>query len=92
MFVDIAARFGDNLARQRKRADMSQEETAVRAGVHRTEVSQLERGLRVARADTIAKLAAALEIDPGELFEGIVWEPATVRRGRFKASGSDTEG
>jgi len=91
MFVDIAARFGDNLARQRKRADISQEETAVRAGVHRTEVSQLERGLRVARADTIAKLAAALEIDPGELFEGIVWEPGNMRRGRFRPSGSVEE-
>lgn len=91
MFVDIAARFGDNLARQRKLADMSQDETAFRAGVHRTEVSQLERGLRVARADTIAKLAAALEIDPGELFEGIVWEPGKVRRGQFRDSGNAEE-
>lgn len=86
--IDIAARFGDNLAYQRKRADMSQDETAFCAGVHRTEVSQLERGMRIARADTIAKLAAALEIDPGELFEGIVWQPGNVRRGRFTASES----
>jgi transcriptional regulator with XRE-family HTH domain len=88
---DIAAQLGDNLARQRKLADMSQDEVAFRAGVHRTEISQLERGLRVARADTIAKLAAALEIDPGELFEGIVWEPGNVRRGRFRPSGSAEE-
>jgi ribosome-binding protein aMBF1 (putative translation factor) len=27
--IDIAARFGDNLARERKRADLSQEELAV---------------------------------------------------------------
>lgn len=41
--IDIAARFGDNLARCRKRADLSQEELSVRASLHRTEVSQLER-------------------------------------------------
>jgi transcriptional regulator with XRE-family HTH domain len=63
---------------------MSQDETAMRAGVHRTEVSQLERGLRLARTDTIAKLAAALEVDPGEFFEGIDWQPGDIRRGRFK--------
>jgi transcriptional regulator with XRE-family HTH domain len=81
--VSVAEQFGANLARIRKRADHSQEETAVRAGVHRTEVSQLERGLRVARVDTVAKLAAALEVDPGDFFEGIVWEPGDVRHGRF---------
>lgn len=80
----VAERFGDNLKRQRKLADMSQDETAVRAGVHRTEISQIERGLRQPRVDTVAKLAAALEIEPGDLFEGIVWKPGEVRHGRFK--------
>lgn len=82
--MSVAEQFGRNLARQRRLADLSQEETAVRAGVHRTEVSQLERGLRLARADTIAKLSAALEVDPGELFEGIEWQPGDIRRGQFK--------
>lgn len=82
---DIAARFGDNLKRQRKLADMSQDDVSWRASLHRTEVSQLERGLRVPRIDTVAKLAGALEVDPGELFEGIVWEPGNVRYGSFKS-------
>ena len=81
---DIAARFGDNLKRQRKLADMSQDDVSWRASLHRTEVSQLERGLRAPRIDTVAKLAGALECDPGELFEGIAWEPGTVRLGEFK--------
>jgi hypothetical protein len=34
--------------------------------------------------DTVAKLAGAIEIDPGKLFEGIAWEPGDLRRGRFK--------
>ena len=82
--------FGENLARQRKLADQSQEETAIRAGLHRTEISNLERGLRLARADTIAKLAAALEADPGEFFEGIVWQPGDIRYGQFKPDDTAT--
>jgi transcriptional regulator with XRE-family HTH domain len=85
--VRVAQQFGDNLRRARKRADLSQEELAWGASVHRTEISQLERGLRVARIDTVAKLAGTLEIDPGELFEGIAWLPGTVRFGSFKPSG-----
>jgi hypothetical protein len=43
----------------------------------------------VARADTIAKLAGALGIDPGELFDGIVWETGSVSVGRFELPDSD---
>ena len=81
--MNVAEQFGDNLARQRKLADLSQDELSVRASIHRTEVSQLERGLRHARVDTVAKLAGALEIEPGRLFEGIVWEPGAMRHGHF---------
>lgn len=88
--VDVAARFGDNLRRQRKLADLSQDDLAFRASLHRTEISQLERGLRRARVDTVAKLAGAMEIDPGRLFEGIVWESGDLRRGRFKPAGEET--
>jgi transcriptional regulator with XRE-family HTH domain len=87
--VSIARQFGDNLRRARKRADLSQEELAWGASVHRTEVSQLERGLRVARIDTVAKLAGTLEIDPGTLFAGISWTPGTVRYGNFKPAAEE---
>lgn len=79
--MDIAAQFGDNLVRCRKLADMSQDELSVRASVHRTEISQLERGLRVARIDTLAKICGSLEVEPGELLAGIV--PGDVRLGSF---------
>jgi transcriptional regulator with XRE-family HTH domain len=82
--MNVAAQFGRNLARLRKRADLSQEESAVRASLHRTEISHLERGLRIARVDTVAKLAAALEVDPGEFFEGIEWQTGNMRVGHFK--------
>lgn len=82
--MSVAKQFGDNLARLRKRSGLSQEEVGWRASVHRTEVSQLERGLRVARVDTVAKLAGALEVEAGEFFEGITWESGDVRLGRFR--------
>lgn len=88
--MNIAAQFGSNLRRARKRADLSQEELAWGASVHRTEISQLERGLRTARIDTVAKLAGTLEVDPGQLFEGIAWTPGGVRYGRFKPAAEET--
>ena len=81
--MSVAERFGDNLKRQRRLADLSQDELAYRASLHRTEVSQIERGLRCPKADTVAKLAGALEVDPGRFFEGILWKPGDVRIGYF---------
>jgi transcriptional regulator with XRE-family HTH domain len=82
--VDIAAQFGDNLARCRKRADLSQDELSVRASLHRTEISQLERGLRLARIDTLIKLTGSLEVSADELLAGITWDPGGTRIGKFK--------
>lgn len=79
----VARQFGENLARCRKRADVSQDELSVLASVHRTEISQLERGLRVARIDTLIKLARSLEVSADELLEGMDWQPGTARRGKF---------
>jgi transcriptional regulator with XRE-family HTH domain len=85
--MDVAGQFGDNLARVRREADLSQDELSVRASIHRTEVSQLERGLRVARIDTLIKLASSLEISAAELLEGIQWDPGSVRVGQFSSRG-----
>jgi transcriptional regulator with XRE-family HTH domain len=82
--VDIAAHFGDNLVRCRKQTGLSQDELSVRASVHRTEISQLERGLRIARIDTLIKLAGSLEISTSELLAGMSWEPGGTRLGKFR--------
>jgi transcriptional regulator with XRE-family HTH domain len=84
--IDIAARFGDNLKRVRAAADMSQDDVAIKASVHRTEISQLERGLRIPRIDTVVKLAASLEVTPAELLKGIEWEAGVAVYGRFRES------
>ena len=63
---------------------MSQEELGVRASLHRTEIGQLERGLRVARIDTLIKLAGALAVSPMELLEGIDWTPGSTTGGQLQ--------
>jgi transcriptional regulator with XRE-family HTH domain len=84
--LSVARQFGENLRRERKRADLSQEEVGFRASLHRTEVGLLERGARVPRIDTLIKLASVLgvRIDCA-LLEGISWEPGrrTARAGLF---------
>jgi transcriptional regulator with XRE-family HTH domain len=87
----LAARFGENLMRQRRLADVSQEELAVLASLHRTEISQLERGMRIPRIDTVIKLARSLETSVPELLVGIDWEPGGTRRGRFKEREDQTQ-
>jgi transcriptional regulator with XRE-family HTH domain len=62
-----AERFGLLLTRQRMLAALSQEDLARLVGIHRTEVSLLERGGRRARLDTILQFAAGVECDPCEL-------------------------
>jgi transcriptional regulator with XRE-family HTH domain len=82
--VDIAARFGENLTLYRRRAGLSQEELGFRASLHRTEIGQLERGVRLPRIDTLIKLAGSLSIPPGDLLKGVAWTPGGTKVGRFK--------
>jgi transcriptional regulator with XRE-family HTH domain len=82
----LADQFGRNLAYCRRRAKLSQEELAVRASLHRTAVGQLERSERVARVDTLVKLAGALGIPPEELLDGLGWEPGSTLVGQFKST------
>ncbi len=83
LLVDIATTFGKNLNRCRKASGLSQEELAVGASLHRTEIGLLERGERLPRIDTVIKLAGALAVPPSELISGIDWNPGTTSRGSF---------
>jgi transcriptional regulator with XRE-family HTH domain len=85
---EVAVRFGQNLVRARRRANLSQEELSVRASLHRTEIGLLEHGMRVARIDTVIQLAGAMAIPPSELIEGIHWTPSVAKRGRFSFTDS----
>ncbi len=85
----VADQFGENLRRARKQAGISQEETAVRATLHRTEIGLLERGERLARIDTAIKLAGALGVAPADLLAGIEWMPGETRPGGFTLPDED---
>ena len=83
---EVAVKFGRNLFRCRRRAAMSQEELGALASLHRTEIGMLEQGTRLARVDTLMKLAGALSISPLELLDGIHWTPGNSAGGSFTIS------
>lgn len=82
----VARRFAENLVSQRRRVDLSQVEIAERAGLHRTQISLLERGLRVPQLDTIVQVAAGFM--PRRVTSSLGWHGrsiaivSTTRRGR----------
>lgn len=84
--MNVAAQFGENVAACREQLGISQEDLGFRADLHRTQISDMERGLRVPRIDTLVKLAASLQIDPADLLAGITWQPGEMRPGSFRRS------
>lgn len=69
--MDARQRFARNLRSERLKHSLSQEALGYACGLHRTEVSLLERAGRDPRLDTIVRLARALNVTPGELLDGI---------------------
>jgi len=67
--IDLKTLLGMAIKTQRASLGISQEELAHRAGLHRTYVSDLERGVRNPSIDSIEKLARALELSVSKLFE-----------------------
>lgn len=84
--TSLAERFAFNVRRLRVSADISQEELAFRADVHRTQVSLIEGGERLPRLETLVKLAGALGVTTNDLVEGIAWEPFKQLSGGFAVS------
>lgn len=86
----LSRRFGLLLALHRMQAGLSQEECGKVVGLHRTELSLLERGGRTPRLDTLLALAAAIEAPPRELVTGMRWSPAVVEtNGGYVVGGTD---
>jgi transcriptional regulator with XRE-family HTH domain len=68
MGMDIKSRFGRAITKRRHELGISQEELADRAGLHRTYVSDIERGERNPSLVNIEKLAHALALSLSALF------------------------
>ncbi|MCX7357254.1 MAG: helix-turn-helix transcriptional regulator [Alphaproteobacteria bacterium] len=65
--MDIRRQLSRNLRRLRTEKGWSQEELADRAGLHRTYVSGVERGVRNPTITIVAALAKALGVPAAEL-------------------------
>jgi transcriptional regulator with XRE-family HTH domain len=63
--------FGEVVRRRRKQAGLSQEELADRAGVHRTYMSVVERGLKVVSLAVVHQLAEALGTSKSSLMAAV---------------------
>jgi transcriptional regulator with XRE-family HTH domain len=62
---------GPNLREARERLRLTQEQVGERSGVHTGEVSRIETGKRDPQASTVERLAKAVEVTPGQLFDGL---------------------
>jgi transcriptional regulator with XRE-family HTH domain len=69
--VDIRMRLGKAVKYRRKELEISQEELAERADLHRTYISDLERGKRNVSIENIEKLANALNLSISELLQRV---------------------
>lgn len=65
--MDVRARLTRNMTGLRRAKGWSQEELADRAGLHRTYVSGVERGVRNPTVTVLDRIACALEVGIGAL-------------------------
>jgi transcriptional regulator with XRE-family HTH domain len=68
---DIRERFGFAVKARREELDLTQEDLAGNARIHRTYLSDIERGSRNVSLLNIEKLAAALQLPISELFQRV---------------------
>jgi transcriptional regulator with XRE-family HTH domain len=66
--LDIRVRFGFAVRDRREALGLTQEEFAERAGIHRTYLSDIERGTRNVSLLNIERLATSLSLKVSELF------------------------
>lgn len=67
--IDVKKEFGASVRAWRKHLAISQEALAERAELHRTYISDVERGARNLSLESIARLAGALNIPMANLFQ-----------------------
>ena len=67
----LESAFGNVLREKRRERKLSQEKLALEAGVDRTFISFLERGMRQPTLKTLFALAGALDTSPSELVAAV---------------------
>ena len=69
--MDRSDSFGPVLKRVRVERGLTQEQLAEAAGLHRTEISLLERSRRKPLLETIVVICRGLGVTPGELLDQV---------------------
>ncbi len=69
--MDVRRRVGRNLKRFRQELGLSQEEFAFKAGLHRTYISGVERGVRNPTILVLEEIALALGVPSAKLLEDV---------------------
>ncbi len=67
----ILSNFGDRVRKARAELNLSQEELAERAGLHRTYIGMIERAEKNITLKNIGKISKALRKKISELIEGL---------------------
>ena len=65
---DVRERFGTAVKFRREELGLTQEDLAEKAGIHRTYLSDIERGTRNVSLVNIERVAAALDLSLSEFF------------------------
>jgi transcriptional regulator with XRE-family HTH domain len=67
----VVQRLAENVRRLRHERNITQEELAARAGIHRTQTGAIETGRHEPRVSTLVRIARALDVELSELLDGV---------------------
>ncbi len=70
MKIKLAKSIGQKVKFLREDLDISQEEFADRAGIHVTNLSKLENGIRLPKVETLFKICQALDVPVSRVLPG----------------------
>lgn len=75
--MDLCSAIGTNIRKLRAAKGLSQEELAFRAEVDRSYLSEIENGYKNLSVNMLDQIAAALDVQIGEMFSGYKRAPQT---------------
>jgi transcriptional regulator with XRE-family HTH domain len=81
---DARMRFAANVERLCRQHDYSIDQLVRRSQIERDELDAILRGEAEADVDSIYRLAGALEVSPGELYDGVAWIPDGEGGGEYR--------
>jgi transcriptional regulator with XRE-family HTH domain len=81
---EARARFAANVERLREQRGFSSDRLGELSELGRGELEAILRGEADADFDSIQRLAGALDVTPGELYEGVVWVPDGEGGGEYR--------